>query len=278
MYIWITMNWFDPLKEQISLLSFNFVSKNVHVLNRPLSFIVNKTNSFFEFSTSWSLSRLTVYNIAQTTLRPSCLLCSVYYRWRHRPPGTASASVRDVKIGALLKVSHIHQWFRWMLQPWGDKVFNFLIQMSSIKCWLLVVLRINVDLAIFQPYLDLEAGDNQSLKIQVAKPGIEPRSSCSASQELNHSATAAPFFNKKAKGFRNIKLKNNGIVCVKCDRAIYVGETERTLKEQISEHMQDIKNSADKPINCHFQNHDEKDIVYAVLQRLGNENSKALAF
>ena len=54
------------------------------------------------------------------------------------------------------------------------------------------VLRINVDLAIFQPYLDLEAGDNQSLKIQVARPGIEPRSSCSASQELNHSATAAP--------------------------------------------------------------------------------------
>ena len=39
---------------------------------------------------------------------------------------------------------------------------------------------------------DLEAGDNRSLKIQVARPGIEPRSSCSASQELNHSATAAP--------------------------------------------------------------------------------------
>ena len=56
----------------------------------------------------------------------------------------------------------------------------------------LVVLRINVDLAIFQPYLDLEAGDNQSLKIQVARPGIEPRSSCSASRELNHLATAAP--------------------------------------------------------------------------------------
>ena len=58
----------------------------------------------------------------------------------------------------------------------------------------LVVLRINVDLAIFQPYLDLEAGDNQSLKIQVARPGIEPRTSCSASQELNHSATAAPSY------------------------------------------------------------------------------------
>ena len=34
--------------------------------------------------------------------------------------------------------------------------------------WLLVVLRINVDLAIFQLYLDLEGGDSQSLKIQVA--------------------------------------------------------------------------------------------------------------
>ena len=56
----------------------------------------------------------------------------------------------------------------------------------------LVALRINVDLAIFQPYLDLEAGGNQSLKIQVAMPGIERRSSCSASQELNHSATASP--------------------------------------------------------------------------------------
>ena len=53
----------------------------------------------------------------------------------------------------------------------------------------LVVFRINVDLAIFQPYLDLEAGDNQSLKIQVPRPGIEPRTSCSASQELNHSTT-----------------------------------------------------------------------------------------
>ena len=57
----------------------------------------------------------------------------------------------------------------------------------------LAVLRINVDLAIFQPYLDFEAGDKKSLKIQVARPGIEPRSSCSARQELNHSAIAAPY-------------------------------------------------------------------------------------
>ena len=37
------------------------------------------------------------------------------------------------------------------------------------KVWL-VVLRINVDLAIFKPYLDLEAGEKLSLKIQVARP------------------------------------------------------------------------------------------------------------
>ena len=67
---------------------------------------------------------------------------------------------------------------------------SFPLRAKIICCWLF--LRINVDLAIFQPYLDLEAGDNQSLKIQVARPGIELRSSCSASQELNHSATAAP--------------------------------------------------------------------------------------
>ena len=66
------------------------------------------------------------------------------------------------------------------------------ILFNVVEVGWLVVLRINVDLAIFQPYLDLKAGDNQSLKIQVAKPGIEPRSSCSASQELNHSATTAP--------------------------------------------------------------------------------------
>ena len=45
----------------------------------------------------------------------------------------------------------------------------------TFRClsWL-VDLRINVDLAIFQPYLDLEAGDNQSLKIQVASRESNP--------------------------------------------------------------------------------------------------------
>ena len=73
-----------------------------------------------------------------------------------------------------------------------DSIVVTSVSSNMLIGWL-VVLRINVDLAIFQPYLDLEAGDNQSLKIQVARPGIEPRSSCSASQELNHSVTTAPY-------------------------------------------------------------------------------------
>ena len=56
----------------------------------------------------------------------------------------------------------------------------------------LVVLRIYVILTVFQPYRDVETGDNTSLKIEVARPGIEPRTPCSASKELNHSAYAAP--------------------------------------------------------------------------------------
>ena len=58
---------------------------------------------------------------------------------------------------------------------------------QDIVGWL-VVLRIYVASAVFQPYRDLEAGDNQS----PARLGIEPRSTCSASEELSHSAIAAP--------------------------------------------------------------------------------------
>ena len=60
----------------------------------------------------------------------------------------------------------------------------------------LVVLRIYVASAVFQPYSDLEAGDNQSLKIQVSRPGIELWSSCSASQELPLVTTRPPLLHK----------------------------------------------------------------------------------
>ena len=44
---------------------------------------------------------------------------------------------------------------------------------SLFVCWL-VALGIYVASVVFHPYRDLEAGDNQCLKIQVARPGIEP--------------------------------------------------------------------------------------------------------
>ena len=84
-----------------------------------------------------------------------------------------------------------HRWFHWPPCRWhtspswvilifainschniNSDIYSFTIYYWSVG-WL-VVLRINVDLAIFQPYLDLEAGDNQSLKIQVRRAGIEP--------------------------------------------------------------------------------------------------------
>ena len=50
--------------------------------------------------------------------------------------------------------------------PCRFRIFKLYNSTSSMfMVGLLVVLRINVDLAIFQPYLDLKGGENQSLKI-----------------------------------------------------------------------------------------------------------------
>ena len=73
---------------------------------------------------------------------------------------------------------------------WHNSLY-LLYDYEMLVGWL-VLLRIYVALAVFQQYSDLEAGDNQFSEIQVARRGIEPRTSCSASQELKHSATAAP--------------------------------------------------------------------------------------
>ena len=59
---------------------------------------------------------------------------------------------------------------------------RLVISLGYLRESLLVVLRIYVTSAVFQPYRDLEAGNNQFLKIQVARPGIELRISCSVSQ------------------------------------------------------------------------------------------------
>ena len=56
-----------------------------------------------------------------------------------------------------------------------------------VLCGWFVVLRIYVVLAIFQPYRDLEAGDNRS-----SETGSRTRTSCSRSQELNQYIFTAP--------------------------------------------------------------------------------------
>ena len=53
----------------------------------------------------------------------------------------------------------------------SNKADDEMSKLHKIVVGWLVVLRIYVALAVFQPYRDLEAGD----KIQVARPEIEPR-------------------------------------------------------------------------------------------------------
>ena len=108
-------------------------------------------------------------------------------RWSSRP-----LISRDILTSSLKQLNGIRRNLR------GSKIFmsfHVIYQVCVILLvgWL-VALRMYVALAVFQPYRDLEAGDNQSLKIQVARPGIEPRTSCSASQELINSTTAAPLW------------------------------------------------------------------------------------
>ena len=52
---------------------------------------------------------------------------------------------------------------------------------------------------------------------------------------------------------------------------VYVGETERSVKERISEHMRDVKNLAEKPTMGHFSGHNVDDMRFVVLQSLGRE-------
>ena len=57
------------------------------------------------------------------------------------------------------------------------------------------------------------------------------------------------------------------LLCKKCDKIVYVGETERTLKERIDEHKRDIKYQKEKPIMRHFRNHGVLDLQVAVVAR-----------
>ena len=50
--------------------------------------------------------------------------------------------------------------------------------------------------------------------------------------------------------------------------AVYVGEPERSVIEQVSEHMRDVKNRTQKPKMRHFSDHKVDDMRFAVLQSM----------
>ena len=62
------------------------------------------------------------------------------------------------------------------------------------------------------------------------------------------------------------------LFCNRCAKTVYVGETERTLKERTTEHKRDIKFQKDKPIMRHFRDHEEKDLSVAILTRTTGES------
>ena len=62
------------------------------------------------------------------------------------------------------------------------------------------------------------------------------------------------------------------LICKKCDKTIYVGETERTLKERTEEHLRDIRYQKDKPIMKHFNKHDACDMQVAVMRKTTGKN------
>ena len=62
------------------------------------------------------------------------------------------------------------------------------------------------------------------------------------------------------------------LFCNRCAKTVYVGETERILKERTTEHKRDIKFQKDKPIMRHFRGHEEKDLSVAILTRTAGES------
>ena len=61
------------------------------------------------------------------------------------------------------------------------------------------------------------------------------------------------------------------LICSRCAKTVYVGETEQTLKERTTEHRRDIKYQKDKPIMRHVRDHEEKDLSVAILTRTSGE-------
>ncbi|KAH3741049.1 hypothetical protein DPMN_047767 [Dreissena polymorpha] len=60
-----------------------------------------------------------------------------------------------------------------------------------------------------------------------------------------------------------------GIGCNKCECVVYVGETERQIRERMSEHLRDVRLHKEKPITTHFDSsHCDDNMYFSVLETL----------
>ena len=82
----------------------------------------------------------------------------------------------------------------------------------------------------------------------------------------------------------DITVKNNnacqtwnavyGIKCAKCDRVMYVGETERTIAERFKEHLAGVRHERNKAVALHFNepDHDISDFQIVILEKCADRS------
>lgn len=65
------------------------------------------------------------------------------------------------------------------------------------------------------------------------------------------------------------------VSCTVCDMPMYVGETERMLKQRIKEHIWDIKADRDKPVAIHFNKsgHSYNNLKVQIIERVSEKNT-----
>ena len=66
-----------------------------------------------------------------------------------------------------------------------------------------------------------------------------------------------------------------GIKCRKCNKIVYVGETERTVAERIKEHLADVRHGQEKAVSFHFNSadHEIDDLNLIIIEKC-RENSR----
>ncbi len=65
------------------------------------------------------------------------------------------------------------------------------------------------------------------------------------------------------------------ISCSKYSTPVYVGETERTLRERMTEHLADIRLMREKPVAKHFTERDHRgvnDVEICILERIHDKS------